>query len=155
MGRSSTILLLALLAACGRELATDTPEAAVELFLRTMQASEEEPAMRERAYGLLAKEARNRLASRARLASSLSNRHFEPWEMIAEGRYRLRFPPRRVDGFVTHMVSNDRAIVVVHGERSGERAEVGLVREEAGWRVLLAVPELGRARSPDAGTAPR
>jgi hypothetical protein len=156
--RSSLAIALVLLtcSACSSEPTTRTPDGTLELFLRAMQASEEDPAIRAQAYRLLSREARRRLDARARLAGSLSNRHFEPWEMIAEGRYRLRFPPRRVDGFVTRMIGDDRAIVVVRGEREGERAEVGLVLEDGEWRVMLEVPELGRARAPapDGGTQP-
>lgn len=138
--------------ACSGEPTTDTPEGALELFLRAMQASEEDSSMRATAYELLASEARSRLAQRARIASSLSNRNFEPWEMIADGRYRLRFPPRRTGGFVTRMRDADHAMVLVRGEGEGERAEVVLVREHGAWRVALEVPEVARPRvTTDAG----
>jgi hypothetical protein len=152
--RSRLAILVLLLAACSGEPTTRTPEGALELFLRAMQASEEDPRERERAYKLLANEPRSRLAARARLAGSLANRHFEPWEMIAEGRYRLRFPPRRADGFVTRMISERRAIVVVRGDREGERAEVGVVLEGDEWRVELDVPEPSRPRAPVPPGAP-
>lgn len=149
--RRLVVLCFVAVSACAGEPTTRTPEGALELFLRAMQASEDDPGARARAYALLSRDARQALGERARLAGSLANRHFEPWEMIAEGRYRLRFPPRPRGGFVTRMIDADHAIVVVRGE-GNERAEAPLVREGDEWRVQLRVPAPERVTRPvDAG----
>lgn len=152
--RFLTVIVLAIAAfGCARVPTDETPDGAVELFLEAMGRASDDPSARRRAFELLAPESQRRIAERARLASSLGSRRFEPWEMIAEGRYRLRFRPREVGGF-TARVSGDRAIVVVRGEQSAERAEVPLVRSNGRWRIFLSIPAGPVARPPsrpDAG----
>ena len=131
------LMALALLgAACSSEPTDDTPAGALRLFLETMDRSEWDEAALEDAYGLLSEEARAGLGQRARMATSLSGRDFEPWQMLPQGRFRLRFSPRRSGGMVEH-VDGDTAVVVVTGSRSGERADVPMVREQGGWRVVI------------------
>ena len=104
MIRSAAVLVtLVTLAACARVPTDGTPDGALELFLEAMGRAEDDPTARRRAFELLAPESRRAIAERARLASSLGSRRFEPWEMIAEGRYRLRFRPREVDGFTVKL----------------------------------------------------
>lgn len=145
------VMLLCAAAACSVAATDETPSGALSLFLEAMGEAEDDPAARARAYALMAGETRRSLASRARLASALSARPFEPWEMIVEGRYRLRFRPREHRGF-EERIAGDRAIVVVRGERRRERAEVPMVRENGRWRVYLHVPVASRE---GAATSPR
>jgi len=152
--RSLMVIVVAVvslaMAGCAHEPTDETPEGALELFLEAMGSAEDDPSARQRAFALLAPESRRKIAERARLASSLSSRRFEPWEMIAEGRYRLRFRPRAAGGF-TSRSSGNRAIVLVRGEHSSERAEVPMVRDGTHWRVFLSIPH-GPVARPNART---
>jgi len=133
--------------ACSSTPTDETPSGALGLFLRAMDRSDWDDDALRRAYGLLDSDARQGLEERAELANSLSGRDFEPWEMLAQGRYRLRFSPRRGDG-MREEINGDRATVVVVGERAGQRAEVRMVREEGGWRVALELPPMRGAPEP-------
>ena len=133
-------LLLSLLA-CTDTPTDETPSGALRLFLEAMDKSDWDAEARKDAYDLLSRRAREGLAERARMANTLSGRSFEPWEMLAQGRFRLRFAPRRQGGMVER-IDGDRATVVVTGSRDGERAEVPLVREAEAWRVDLDLPPL-------------
>lgn len=144
MLRFGIVSSLALLVACQRLPSDRSPSGALQLFLEAMAETQDDPAARARAYALLAPESRSGLSARSRLAAALSNRHFEPPEMLVEGRYRLRFRPRESGGF-EERIDGDRALVVVLGEGRGERAEVPMVRENGHWRVFISVPELGVA----------
>ncbi len=153
--RLALVTFVVWLSACSSAASDRTPSGALALFLEAMGEAQDDPRARERAFELLAPESKRRLSERARLAAALSGRHFEPWEMLVEGRYRLRFAPRDGRGF-EERVDGDRAIVVVHGQRSSARAEVPMVRDSGRWRVYLDVPEPGRATPPtSSGAAPR
>lgn len=131
-------LAAALLGGCSDEPTEDTPEGALRLFLDAMDRSQwDREALRE-AYALLSRTARSRLEQRAARASSLSSRETEGWEMLAQGRFRLRFAPKRAGGMETEM-REPRAVVIVRGE-GGQRAEVPMVEEDDGWRVDLRLP---------------
>lgn len=139
----AVLLASAVLASgCRAEPDDSTPEGALVLFLEAMDQSDWNQHALEDAYGLLSKDAREALAARARRAESLAGRSFEPWEMIAQGRFRLRFAPREPDGLVAR-VHGDRATVVVRGEADGQRAEVPMVREGGRWRVALEISPVG------------
>jgi hypothetical protein len=131
------LCLLALSGACSDEPSDDTPAGALTLFLEAMEKSDWDASARRDAYELLCSDARTALDERAERANALSRREFEPWEMLAQGRFRLRFAPAetevRQDG--------DEATVTVLGRREGERADVPMVREDGHWRVQLVIPE--------------
>jgi hypothetical protein len=131
---------------CGSEPKDATPEGTLRAFLEAMDRSDLEARAREEAYALLSAESRERLERRAELATSLARRRFEPWEMLAQGRYRLRFEARAGDGIdtVTH---GDRAEVIVRGQE-GQEARVPMVREEGRWRIELHIPEMRRRAEP-------
>lgn len=133
-----------LLAGCGSEPDDTTPSGALQMFLDAMERSQWESGALEEAYRLLSPAAREQLRVRAETATSLSGRTFEPWEMIAQGRYGLRFAPRRSGGMIER-VEGDTAIVVVRGSREGQVAEVPMVLEDGRWRVKLELPEVGAA----------
>ncbi len=143
MARAVLLLALSVLcAACGDEPVDATPEGALRAFLEAMDRSDQDSHAREEAYHLLAAESRERLERRAELATSLGRRRFEPWEMIAQGRYRLRFEGRGADGLES-VVDGDRAEVIVRGA-AGQEARVPMVRENGHWRIELAIPEMRR-----------
>jgi hypothetical protein len=126
-------------AGCGRS--GDSPVAAVRHFLEVMERSRDQgPALRE-AFQLLDAGAQAALIRRAERASTLSGRPYEPYQMLAQGRFVLRFTPASPRGMTEH-IQGDRAVVTVTGPRRADRAEIPLVREGGRWRIQLAVPPM-------------
>jgi len=127
------------LSACNSAPSDDTPTGALQLFVAAMDRSEwDDNALRD-AYALLSPAARDALRVRAEEAGSLSGREFDPWQMLAQGRFRLRFAPRPGDG-MEERVEGERAVVVVSGSRPDHRAEVPMLLENGRWRVDLVLP---------------
>jgi hypothetical protein len=62
----------------------------------------------------------------------------EPWQMLAQGRFRLRFSPASRRG-MKETIKGDQATVTVTGNGPGERADVPLVRENGQWRLQLVL----------------
>jgi len=143
-------LLLAVLAGCTRPPPDATPEGAVREWLDTMEAAGDDVRARRDAYALLGPAARANLAERADRTSLLTGQRTEPYEMLAPGRFGLRFRPRSMKA----TVNDDRATVDVLGEARDEHATVRCVREGGGeatvWRVEPELPE-PLARKRDAG----
>ena len=151
---SRFVLLFALLLAsaahgCGRSDVDDDPVSTVRSFLELMERSTTDDAAMADAYALLDRGAQQALRVRADRARSLSGRAFEPWQMLAQGRFRLRFAPVSPGGLRAR-VQGERALVVATGARAGERAEIPLVRQDGAWRIELKMPP---PRS-EAATAP-
>ena len=141
-----------LFAGCARELDDSTPEGAAALFIDALaRGSDGDPEAREEAFRLLDESSRRRLTERARSTTALGAREYEPWEMLVEGRSRLRFTPRRGSGVrVSEDGEDGLATVLVTGQDESQRVEIPMVLEEDGWRVVLGVPELrGRERPAD------
>jgi hypothetical protein len=140
MRRSLLGLALVTVAACSEAPDDETPSGALRMFLDAMERSSYEPAAQEDAYRLLSEASRRQLEERASSATALSGREFEPWQMLVQGRYRLRFTPRAMD----EEIDGDTALVTVRGSGEGQRAEVPLVREDGRWRIKLELPPAGR-----------
>jgi len=136
MWRAAITLILLSLSACSSEPTDETPAGALTLFLEAMEKSDWDDTARADAYALLSPEARTALEERAERSNALSRREFEPWEMLAQGRFRLRFTPASTEV----RVNGDEATVTVLGRREGERADVPMVREGERWRVHLILP---------------
>jgi hypothetical protein len=136
----TSLLAVALATACSPAPPDETPTGALRLFLRAMERTGTDPAALEEAYALLDVRARQALEQRARDASALANgREFAPWEMLAQGRYRVRFGYAEYGSMREH-IDGERATVTVVGTNGRDRAEVPLVRETGHWRVVLDVP---------------
>lgn len=133
-------LLFACLVGCGRAGSPDSPAAVVEQFLKVMERSGQDESALLEAYELLDQGAQRALTTRATRARSLSGQAFEPWQMLAQARFRLRFEPAR--GGMREKIDGERAVVVVSGARDNERAEVPLVREQGRWRIQLSLPAM-------------
>jgi hypothetical protein len=151
-----TFLAVVLLVACTRPAPDGTPEGAVRAWLDRMEGSDDEAHAIRDAYALLGPVARANLEERAERASRLEGHRVEPWDMLAEGRFGLKFRPKSM---VSH-VEGDLATVAVTGDEPlSEHALVHCARVPGpppGWRVepdLPAVPALPR-RDPDP-VAPR
>jgi hypothetical protein len=130
-------------AGCGGAPTDDSAEGAARLFVEAMERSASDRRGLEEAYHLLSEPTRQRLVARARMTAALGAAEREPWEMLVEGTAHVRFMPRP-GGFREHVDAADpnRATVTVSGSESGQVAELPLVREDDGWRVVLDVPEL-------------
>ena len=128
--------------------APSSPTDTVRGFLAAMDRSAGDARQLREAYALLDAQAQGSLRTHAHKAETLTGRTFEPWEMLAQGRFRLRFAPAKRRG-MHERIDGTSAVVVVVGD-AGEKAEVPLVREGGGWRIRLAIPEPagGEGRGP-------
>jgi len=126
--------------ACEEPAPDETPEAAVRAFVDAMVRSRNDRSALREAYELLDRPARRALARRAEEASALAGRRHHPWDMLPQGRFRLRFIPLPPPaGYVLVEEEADRAVVRVVGE-DGATATIPLVAEDALWRLHLALP---------------
>ena len=135
--------------ACTRAPPDSTPEGTVRLFVEKMETGAEDPRAMREAYGLLGPHARANLKERADRASKGQGRRYEPHEMLAEGRFGLKFRPKTM----VAKIETDDAFVDVRGDGPEERATVHCIREAAAWRVEPELPELlAPQRRADGGT---
>jgi hypothetical protein len=151
VSRGWGFVLVALLSAvgCTRAAPDATPEGAVRLFVEKMESGAEDPRAMREAYGLLGPHARSNLKERAERASKGQGRRYEPHEMLAEGRFGLKFRPRTM----TAKLEGEDAFVEVRGEGPDERATVHCIHEPAGWRVEPELPDvIAPQRRADGGT---
>jgi hypothetical protein len=137
--------------ACNRPAPDATPEGAVRAWLDRMEASDEDAHAIRDAYALLGPAARANLGERAERASRLEGHRVEPWEMLAEGRFGLKF---RTKSMVSHIDGDVATVAVTGDEPLTEHALVHCARvagPPVAWRVepeLPPVPALPR-RDPD------
>lgn len=130
--------VFALLIAAGCEQKIDeTPEDALTTWVTAMNASRNDPSARERAYTMLSSRAKEQLAQRAAVAIQLSGRDIKPWEILAPGRFALRFAFDRAR--LRSQVDGTNATVTARGPGT-EVAEVPMVLENGHWRVALELP---------------
>jgi len=141
--------VLALLVACARAAPDATPEGVVRAWLEKMESAESDVRAMRDAYQLLGPRARANLKERAERASRGQGRRYEPHEMLAEGRFGLRFRPRAMSA----RTSGDEAWVDVRGEGPEEHATVRCTREGNAWRIEPELPDVAPPlRRPDGGT---
>lgn len=145
---AALLALVLALGSCSRAAPDSTPEGAVRLWLEKMESAADDGRATKEAYQLLGPRARANLEERAHRASRGQGRRYEPHEMLAEGRFGLRFRPKtmkaRVDGA--------DAYVEVKGDGPDERAMVRCAREGAAWRVEPDLPDvIAPTRRPDGG----
>jgi hypothetical protein len=114
-----------------------------------METSTEDPRAMREAYALLGPTARANLEERAQRASRVQGSRVEPYQMLAEGRFGLKFRPKSMA--VT--AQGDRATVdVVGADPVEDRAAVHCAREGPSWRVEPELPEIAApVRRPDGG----
>ena len=149
IAHSSAALLVLALAGCAHKPADATPDGAVRELLERVQHMESDPSATKAVLNLLSASARTNLAERARRATSTSGRDVPPEEMLAPGRFSLRFEPRRMRA----RISDARAIVDVTGiDPETDHAQVPCVLEDGRWKVEIALPPLPPVeRRPEAG----
>jgi hypothetical protein len=135
--------------ACGRAAPESTPEGAVRVFVEKMESGADDPRAMRDAYQLLGAHARANLKERAERASKGQGRRFEPFEMLAEGRFGLKFRPKAM----TARIDGDDAFVEVRGEGPEERATVHCTHEGSAWRIEPELPDVvAPQRRADGGT---
>lgn len=139
-------VLATLWAGCATEPTDETPGGALTLFLRAMDRSQWDADARAEAYRLMSPDARASLDARASMATSLGGREFAPWEMIPQGRFRLKFNVPTADHMQTE-IDGDRAVITIFGASEGQEARVPMVREDGAWRVELVIPPMRREGS--------
>lgn len=134
---------------CSRTPPDATPEGTVRLWIEKMESAPDDPRASREAYQLLGPHARANLKERAERASRGQGRRYEPYEMLAEGRFGLKFRPKAM----TAQTQGDEAVVLVRGEGAEERAQVHCVREGASWHLEPELPDVAPpARRSDGGT---
>lgn len=138
MRRALSIFAL-IAVACTRAAPDATPEGVVRLWLERMEASIDDPHAAREAYALLGPAARANLAERSERASRTQGRRVEPYEMLAEGRFGLKFRPKTM----TATLQGDSATVRVEGDdATSERALVQCAREGGAWRIEPELPDV-------------
>lgn len=136
---SALLALLAIaLSGCSRAPPDATPEGAVHLFLDRMDSAATGAVPMSEVYTLLGPATRKNLTDRASRAGKIQGRRIDPAEMLAPGRYALKFRPKSM----TSRLSGDTAVVTVVGYEASETAEVTLVRENSAFKVELDLPEV-------------
>ena len=149
MTRRFVLLLFTLFAfGCSRPAPDATPEGVVRLWLEKMETAEGDVRAMREAYQLLGPKARANLKDRAERASRGQGRRFEPHEMLAEGRFGLRFRPKTM----TAKIEGDDARVDVRGDGPDELATVHCTREGGAWRVEPELPDVIAPMRRDGGT---
>ncbi len=133
----AAIALFALLA-CSRHEPDSTPDGVVKLWLEKMEEATDPHAAHE-AFELLGPKARANLQDRADLASKMQGRQESAEDMLAQGRFGLKFRPKSM----TSAVQGDDAIVTVVGaDTQTEHTTIHCVRENGEWRVEPELPDL-------------
>ncbi len=133
-----------IMAACTRPPPDATPEGALRLWIDRMDVQSSDPKQAREAYDLLGPDARANLEERAARASRAQGRHVEPFEMLAQGRFGLKFRPSAMHA----QIQGNGAMVDVTGDDpTVDRATVRCTREGAVWKVepdLAPLPAIQR-----------
>jgi len=151
--RRAGLLFVLFAAACARKPPDLTPEGAVRELLERIERIEKrmetDPVEARAIYDLMSARTKSNLIERARRASTTSGREVPPEEMIAPGRFALRFEPRKWHA----RIADARAVVDVTGiAPETDRAEVPCVLEEGRWRIEIPLPPLTPVeKRPEAG----
>jgi hypothetical protein len=150
--RAALIAAVVMALGCSHQAPNATPEGAVRLWLERMEGSVHNLGEVKDAYALLGPRARDNLEKRAERASQVEGRRAEPYEMLAAGRFGLRFRPKAMHA----TVNGDDAIVDVTGDDpETERGKVVCVREDGLWHVEPDLPPVAPPqRRPDPSATP-
>ena len=143
------LLTIGVLTACQRKPPDLTPEGAVRELLDRIDRIETDPTEARAVYDLLSAQTKQNLIERARRASTTSGRDIPPQDMLAPGRFSLRFEPRKMHT----RIADERAVVDVTGiDSETDRAEVPCVLEDGRWRIEIPLPPLAPVeRRPEPG----
>jgi len=128
------------LGACGGNETDKQPSEALTRFLEALDRSAHEEAALKDAFALLDERTQTELTARAERTTSLAGRNFAPWEMIAQGRFRMQLLPA-AHAEMRATTHGDSATVHVKAV-DGRAADVPLVFEHGRWRVKLDLPPI-------------
>ncbi len=149
LGAALALSASALCAACSHPAPDATPDGAVREWLDHMEDSQDDPAASREAYALLGPQARANLEQRAARSSQLQGRRTEPYEILAEGRFGLKFRPKSMKPTA---MGDEASVLVLGADPATEHATVKCVHEEGGWRVEPGLPEVSPlTMRPDGG----
>jgi len=147
--RAFTLLLVAIGSGgsgCGASEG-DAPVETLARFIEAMDRSGQNESARKEAFTMLDDTTQAALSERAHRAALVTGREYEGWEMIAPGRFRLRFGVAEHSG-MRATVDGDKAVVHVRGEDGRHTATVPMMRQAGTWRVQLPIPASPGASSP-------
>ncbi len=147
------VVLLGGASACGGGDPEAAAVSALSRFLEAMDRTAVNEQALEEAYALVDQGARRSLTDRAEQAALVGGHTFAPWQMLAQGRFRLRFSPAERTGMRAR-VTGDHAIVSVTNDDGSSKADVPLVREAGQWHVQLVLPPLVRVSGNAVAPAP-
>lgn len=143
------VLAVALAIACSRPPPDATPEGALRLWIERMDQPTFDTMQAQEAYALLGPETRANLEERAGRASRAQGRHLESYEMLALGRFGLKFRPASMHA----QTDGDSARVEVVGDDpTVDHATVRMKRESGTWKVeldLVPLPPVQRRPGSD------
>lgn len=149
MRRIVALAFLLALLACRHKEADATPEGAVRAWLDLMEGAAEDPQAAKQAFAMLGPKARHNLEARAERASRILGRHVEPEDMVAWGRFGLRFHP---DAMATTITGDDAAVTVTGADPTNQRVVLACHRDGEHWRIEPDLPEQAELpHRPDAG----
>lgn len=141
-----TLLLVTFGSGCGASEG-DAPVEALARFIEAMDRSGQNESARKEAFAMLDDTTQAALSERAHRAALVTGRAYEGWEMIAPGRFRLRFGVAEHSG-MRATVDGDKAVVHVRGQDGRHTATVPMTRQAGTWRVQLPLPASPSASSP-------
>ncbi len=144
--RLTGLLLLGALAllGCSRPAPDSTPDGALRAWLEKMEAAEDDPAEMRAAYELFGPRAKKDLAERAERAGRAEGRKVEPWEVLADGRFGLKFRPQRMTVTVDPKSPDEAVVAVVGADPNVERALVHCDREPIDPLIARRSPSAAR-----------
>ena len=88
--------VLPVFGACINESDTHDDDSHSRRRLSAMERSQWDSEARRDAFELMSSESRAGLSDRAEMTNALGGRRFEPWEMLAQGRFRLLFDAKKM-----------------------------------------------------------
>ena len=136
-------MLVTTLPACSRPPPESTPDGVVKLWLDRMEASSEDPHAAHEAFLLLGPKARANLQERADLASKMQGRQESAEDMLAQGRFGLKFRPKSMTASVQ---GDDATVTVIGADSLTEHTTVHCVRQSGQWLIEPELPDLAPLR---------
>ena len=130
------------MAACSKHEPDQTPDGVVKLWLDKMEEATD-PKEAHDAFELLGPKARGNLQERADLASKMQGRQESAEDMLAQGRFGLKFRPKSMTSTIQ---GDDATVTVVGADAQTEHTTIHCVREKGEWRVEPELPELAPLR---------
>jgi hypothetical protein len=127
-------MVLVLVGACSRVPPDATPDGALRLWIERMEQPTSDTKQAQEAYALLGPETRANLEERAARASRAQGRHLESYEMLALGRFGLKFRPASMHA---QTAGDSARVEVVGDDPTVDHASVRMKREFGTWKVEL------------------